>query len=133
MPAWAGSCIETQPVFRRAMERMRRDSAEGSWRSRCCEVLWGARTELLGQTAYTQPALFALEYGLAKLWRSWGVRAGDGAGTQRRGVRGGVRGGGVWSGGRLRLIAARGRLMQGLRGPGSDVGGTGRRERVRER
>ncbi|MBV8897398.1 MAG: acyltransferase domain-containing protein [Acidobacteriaceae bacterium] len=28
---------------------------------------------LLHQTAYTQPVLFALEYSLAQLWRSWGV------------------------------------------------------------
>ncbi|MER8187632.1 SDR family NAD(P)-dependent oxidoreductase [Kitasatospora sp. NPDC094015] len=30
--------------------------------------------ELLGQTLYAQPALFTLEYALAKLWMSWGVK-----------------------------------------------------------
>jgi amino acid adenylation domain-containing protein len=30
-------------------------------------------TALLRQTQYTQPALFVLEYALAKLWQSWGI------------------------------------------------------------
>ncbi|MDZ8138071.1 MAG: SDR family NAD(P)-dependent oxidoreductase [Nostoc sp. DedQUE04] len=31
-------------------------------------------SELLEQTQITQPALFALEYALAKLWQSWGIQ-----------------------------------------------------------
>ena len=30
--------------------------------------------ELLVQTQFTQPALFTIEYALAKLWMSWGVK-----------------------------------------------------------
>jgi amino acid adenylation domain-containing protein len=33
-----------------------------------------AHTELLNQTRYTQPALFAIEYALAQLWQSWGIK-----------------------------------------------------------
>jgi len=32
-----------------------------------------ARQAALDQTAYTQPALFAIEYALADLWKSWGI------------------------------------------------------------
>jgi len=39
------------------------------------EVMWGGQTELLNQTRYTQPALFALEYALAKTWMQWGMKA----------------------------------------------------------
>ena len=31
---------------------------------------------LLDETAYTQPAMFAIEYALAQLWRGWGVEPG---------------------------------------------------------
>ena len=37
------------------------------------EVLRGP-AEQLGQTRYTQPALFVIEYALAQLWMSWGVQ-----------------------------------------------------------
>ena len=37
-------------------------------------VMFGTDADLLGQTAYTQPALFALEYALAETWRGWNIR-----------------------------------------------------------
>ena len=37
------------------------------------EVLWGTETGRIDQTQYTQPALFAIQYALLQLWKSWGV------------------------------------------------------------
>ena len=38
------------------------------------DVLWGDAHGVLAHTRYTQPAMFALGYGLARQLGSWGVR-----------------------------------------------------------
>ena len=38
------------------------------------QLMWGEHSDKLDQTRYTQPALFALEYALAKTWQQWGVK-----------------------------------------------------------
>ena len=48
----------------------------------------------LTQTSITQPALFVIEYALARLWQSWGHRAQGHDRPQHRRVRGGLPGGG---------------------------------------
>ena len=66
---------ETQPAFRRAIERCG-EILKGKLRWPLTEVMWGGQSGLLDETEFTQPAVFALEYGLAQLWRSWGVEPG---------------------------------------------------------
>jgi malonyl CoA-acyl carrier protein transacylase/SAM-dependent methyltransferase/acyl carrier protein len=108
---------ETQPLFRQALDRcaalLQEDLGEP-----LTELLWGSRTELLGQTRYTQPALFALEWSLAQLWQSWGVRpsvvAGHSVGEYVAATVAEVMP--LEAG--LKLIAARGRLMQNCAGRG---------------
>ena len=62
-----------EPVFRAAVDRcaaILQPLLELDLR----ELLYAADTaELLRQTRYTQPALFATEYALALLWQSWGI------------------------------------------------------------
>ncbi|MEL7224051.1 MAG: acyltransferase domain-containing protein, partial [Cyanobacteria bacterium J06576_12] len=68
----------------------------------------------MNQTAYTQPALFSLAYGLTELWKSWGIVPhcvlGHSIGEYAAACTAGVM---DWETG-LRLIATRGELMQGL-------------------
>ncbi|RCJ35327.1 hypothetical protein A6770_15985 [Nostoc minutum NIES-26] len=65
---------ETQPTFRRILDRCD-EILRPYLQKSLLKVLYPepGKTSLLDQTAYTQPALFALEYALVELWKSWGI------------------------------------------------------------
>ncbi|MFE7115632.1 thioester reductase domain-containing protein [Streptomyces sp. NPDC057654] len=76
-PGMGRGLYATEPAFRAAL-----DECDALLRDRIdrplLDVLYGDAqdTALLDRTAYTQPALFAVEYALSRLWHSWGIRPG---------------------------------------------------------
>ncbi len=112
---WEGS-----PVFRAAVER-----CAAFWKQETGEsleaVLYGGG-DRLEQARHAQPALFALEYGLSELWRSWGIEPsvvlGHSLGEYVAAVVAGIFS--LEDG--LRLVQARAELMDSLAGRGVKPG-----------
>ena len=134
-PGMGHRLFESEPVFRHSLEL-----CDEGLRPRLGEsllkLLYGdpknpAAEERLNQTVFAQSAIFAVEYALAQLWLSWGIRpaamVGHSIGEYVAACLAGV----LSLDDALRLIAARGRLMQELppgsmlavRSPGETVSG----------
>ncbi|MBZ0285294.1 MAG: type I polyketide synthase [Anaerolineae bacterium] len=114
---------ETQPVFRAVLDQCD-ELLRPHLDKPLLSVIFAEDSEtasLLDQTAYTQPALFALEYALAQLWLSWGIQPsavmGHSVGEFVAACIAGVFS--LEDG--LKLIAARGRLMGALPAGGTMV------------
>jgi acyl transferase domain-containing protein/acyl carrier protein/ribosomal protein S18 acetylase RimI-like enzyme len=130
---------ETQPVFRRVMDRCDRILREYLDRP-LLEVLYGVdgagdadeRGRLLDQTAYTQPALFAVEFALAEVWRSWGIEPAAVMGHSVGEVVAACVAGVFSLEDGLKLIAHRGRLIQALPAGGAMAAITVPESRVAE-
>ncbi|AOX02953.1 hypothetical protein BJP34_29070 [Moorena producens PAL-8-15-08-1] len=115
------------PTFREAINQCEEilSSLETFPNKSLREILYPADdlsdSSLLDQTAYTQPALFAIEYALFKLWQSWGIKPdvvmGHSVGEYVAATVAGVFS--LEDG--LKLITARGALMQKLPAGGAMV------------
>jgi len=96
---------ESQPAFRDALDR--------------CDALLGSALipvlrdrEALSRTEHAQPALFAVEYALSQLWRSWGIEPAAVLGHSIGELVAACVAGAMSLDAGLRLAAVRGRLMQ---------------------
>jgi malonyl CoA-acyl carrier protein transacylase len=116
---------KTQPVFRQTLDQCEQ-ILQSHLEKPLLEVFYpGDSQELnssvIDQTAYTQPVLFAIEYALAQLWQSWGIKPdvvmGHSVGEYVAACVAGIFS--LEDG--LKLIAHRGRLMQQLASGGEMV------------
>lgn len=113
-PGMGRALYASEPIFRQSL-----DACDALLRQhsdiRLLELLFATGDDqALHQTGNTQPALFAFEYALASLWATWGIKPaavlGHSVGEYVAACLAGVFS--LEDG--LRLIAARGRLMQAL-------------------
>lgn len=116
-PGAGRGLYQSEPVFKAALDRceaLLRPYLERPLLAVLFAEPDSADAALLDQTAYTQPALFALEYALFELWTAWGVEPavllGHSVGEYAAACAAGVFS--LEDG--LKLIAARGALMQAL-------------------
>ncbi len=112
---------QTQPIFRQTIDCCAEILRDGDYLEQpLLSILYPNQSKIqnpkskIDQTAYTQPALFAVEYALAKVWQSWGIEPdvvlGHSVGEYVAACVAGVFS--LEDG--LKLIAERGRLMQAL-------------------
>ncbi|NEP72541.1 MAG: acyltransferase domain-containing protein [Okeania sp. SIO2G4] len=115
---------ETTPLFRAAMNQCD-EILSSELEESVLDILYkdnnDSQASLLNQTGYTQPIIFAVEYALFKLWESWGIKPSIVMGHSVGEIVAATVAG-VWSlEDGLKLIAARGRLMQNLPSGGEMV------------
>ena len=119
-PGMAAGLYRADATFRRALDR-----CAAAFRPHLdrplLDVMFDTETSpsVLHHTAFTQPALFALEYALAEMWRAWGVEPAALLGHSLGEVIAACVSGAIELEEAVELVVVRGRLMQELPGGGT--------------
>jgi acyl transferase domain-containing protein/D-arabinose 1-dehydrogenase-like Zn-dependent alcohol dehydrogenase/acyl carrier protein len=112
-PGMARELFSAEPVFAETMTRCA-EAVDDILPRSLLDVMFSGEREALRHTSFAQPALFAVEMGLARLWQSWGIEPdvvlGHSVGQYAAACVAGVFG--IEDG--ARLIAERGRLFGSL-------------------
>ncbi|MDM8548424.1 type I polyketide synthase [Desulfobacterales bacterium HSG2] len=115
-PKMGWDLYENEPVFRETLDKCDELLRPHTDDVSLLDILYNSHEgdERIHEARYTQPAIFSVEYALARLWESWGIRPsvvmGHSIGEYAAACVAGVYG--LEDG--LRLIANRGRLIQSL-------------------
>ena len=109
----------SQPVFQKALDRCAKILLQHD--IPLLDILYGEKSDRIHQTNYTQPVLFSFEYALAQLWISWGIQPslliGHSLGEYVAACLARV----MSLKDSIKLVTARGRLMQALPSGGAMV------------
>ncbi len=130
-PGMAKGLFDSEPVFADTLRRCA-DAVDGVLPQRLLDVIFGDDAKTLSHTAFAQTALFAVEMGLAELWRAWGITPdvvlGHSVGQYAAACVAGV----LSLDDGIRLIAERGRLFGALPDGGRMVAVFADSDRVEE-
>ncbi|MDQ2959238.1 MAG: type I polyketide synthase, partial [Actinomycetota bacterium] len=96
------------------------------------EVIWGAQSERINDTAYTQPALFTIEYAMARLLMSTGQQPAALVGHSIGEIAAATIAGVLSLPDATKLVAARGRLMSALPSGGAMLAVSTSEQRLHE-
>ncbi len=120
-PQMGRALYDAEPVFRDAL-----DAVESAWtelrEGSLLEALFApAERSRIHDTSWTQPALFAMGYGLAALWRSWGIEPVAVLGHSIGEITAACVAGAIDLPAAVAMVAARGAVMEALPRTGAMV------------